>query len=77
MEIFAFPRAERPSPGEVDSYVEHVLEKWRTPLQDVGDDRLRHAGISDPMADTVLEMSAMLGRGVMVFQFGINCNSKS
>jgi hypothetical protein len=27
-------------PGEVDSYVEHVLEKWRTPLRDVGDDRL-------------------------------------
>jgi len=23
-----------------DGYVEHVLERWRTPLQDVGDDRL-------------------------------------
>ena len=26
--------------AEADSYMEHVLEKWRTPLQDVGDDRL-------------------------------------
>ena len=26
--------------GEADSYMEHVLEKWRTPLRDVGDDRL-------------------------------------
>jgi hypothetical protein len=25
---------------EADSYMEHVLEKWRTPLRDVGDDRL-------------------------------------
>jgi uncharacterized damage-inducible protein DinB len=23
-----------------ESYMEHVLERWRTPLQDVGDDRL-------------------------------------
>ena len=23
-----------------DSYMEHVLERWRTPLQEVGDDRL-------------------------------------
>jgi uncharacterized damage-inducible protein DinB len=23
-----------------DSYVEHVLERWRTPLQDIDDDRL-------------------------------------
>src|ERR1700694_1398238 len=27
-------------PAEPDSYMEHVLEKWRTPLRDVGDDRL-------------------------------------
>jgi hypothetical protein len=27
-------------PAEADSYMEHVLEKWRTPLRDVGDDRL-------------------------------------
>ena len=27
-------------PGGADSYMEHVLEKWRTPLRDVGDDRL-------------------------------------
>ena len=26
--------------AEADSYMEHVLEKWRTPLRDVGDDRL-------------------------------------
>ena len=26
--------------AEADSYMDHVLEKWRTPLQDVGDDRL-------------------------------------
>ena len=26
--------------AEADSYMTHVLEKWRTPLQDVGDDRL-------------------------------------
>ena len=26
--------------GEADTYMEHVLEKWRAPLQDVGDDRL-------------------------------------
>ena len=26
--------------GEADSYLEHVLEKWRTPLRDVGDERL-------------------------------------
>jgi hypothetical protein len=25
---------------EADSYMEHVLEQWRTPLRDVGDDRL-------------------------------------
>jgi uncharacterized damage-inducible protein DinB len=25
---------------DADSYMEHVLERWRTPLQDVGDDRL-------------------------------------
>ena len=25
---------------EADDYVEHVLEKWRTPLQDIGDERL-------------------------------------
>ena len=25
---------------EAQSYMEHVLEQWRTPLQDVGDDRL-------------------------------------
>jgi uncharacterized damage-inducible protein DinB len=27
-------------PAEADSYMEHVLEKWRRPLRDVGDDRL-------------------------------------
>ncbi len=27
-------------PAEADSYTEHVLEKRRTPLRDVGDDRL-------------------------------------
>jgi hypothetical protein len=27
-------------PAEADSYMEHVLEKWRAPLRDVGDDRL-------------------------------------
>jgi hypothetical protein len=27
-------------PAEADSYMEHVLEQWRTPLRDVGDDRL-------------------------------------
>ena len=26
--------------SEADSYMEHVLEKWRAPLKDVGDDRL-------------------------------------
>ncbi len=26
--------------AEADSYMEHVLEKWRAPLQDVPDDRL-------------------------------------
>jgi hypothetical protein len=26
--------------GEADTYMEHVLEQWRTPLRDVGDDRL-------------------------------------
>ena len=26
--------------GDADSYMEHVLERWRAPLQDVGDDRL-------------------------------------
>ena len=25
---------------EADGYIEHVLEKWRTPLRDIGDDRL-------------------------------------
>ena len=25
---------------EADGYMEHVLERWRAPLQDVGDDRL-------------------------------------
>jgi hypothetical protein len=33
-----------PDPGalsaEADAYMEHVLEKWRAPLQDVSDDRL-------------------------------------
>ena len=27
-------------PAEADSYMEHVLEQWRAPLQDVGDERL-------------------------------------
>ena len=27
-------------PREASTYMEHVLEKWRTPLLDVGDDRL-------------------------------------
>src|SRR5258706_13156388 len=26
--------------AEADNYMEHVLEKWRAPLGDVGDDRL-------------------------------------
>jgi hypothetical protein len=26
--------------GDADSYMEHVLERWRTPLQDIGDNRL-------------------------------------
>jgi hypothetical protein len=26
--------------AEAESYMEHVLEKWRTPLRDIGDDRL-------------------------------------
>jgi uncharacterized damage-inducible protein DinB len=26
--------------AEAESYMEHVLERWRAPLQDVGDDRL-------------------------------------
>jgi uncharacterized damage-inducible protein DinB len=26
--------------AEADRYMEHVLEQWRTPLQEVGDDRL-------------------------------------
>ena len=26
--------------AEADSYMEHVLEKWRMPLRDVGDDRI-------------------------------------
>jgi uncharacterized damage-inducible protein DinB len=26
--------------SEADSYMEHVLERWRAPLRDVGDDRL-------------------------------------
>ena len=26
--------------GEADGYMEHVLEKWRIPLLDIGDDRL-------------------------------------
>jgi uncharacterized damage-inducible protein DinB len=25
---------------EADNYMEHVLERWRTPLQDIGDERL-------------------------------------
>jgi hypothetical protein len=33
-----------PEPAELarnpDNYLEHLLEKWRLPLQDVGDDRL-------------------------------------
>lgn len=27
-------------PAEADRYMEHVLEQWRAPLRDVGDDRL-------------------------------------
>jgi hypothetical protein len=34
------PPAPTDLPGEADSYMEHVLGKWRTPLCDVGDDRL-------------------------------------
>ena len=39
------PTIRRPSDptallGEVDSYVEHLLERWQAPLKDVGDDRL-------------------------------------
>jgi uncharacterized damage-inducible protein DinB len=38
-EIRAAPDAAALS-SEADSYMEHVLEKWRAPLQDIGDDRL-------------------------------------
>ena len=39
------PKIERPPElaafaREADSYVEHLLEQWQTPLRDVGDDRL-------------------------------------
>jgi hypothetical protein len=46
-EVLALPDPEirvAPEPAllvqDPDSYLEHVLEKWRAPLQDVGDDRL-------------------------------------
>lgn len=46
-EVLALPDPEiqaTPEPAvllqDPESYLEHVLEKWRTPLQDVGDDRL-------------------------------------
>ena len=34
------PPAPAVLPAEADSYMEHVLERWRTPLQAVGDERL-------------------------------------
>lgn len=34
------PPATESLPREAASYMEYVLEKWRTPLQDVGDDQL-------------------------------------
>ena len=46
-EVLALPDPEirvAPEPSALvrdpDAYMEHVLEKWRAPLQDVGDDRL-------------------------------------
>jgi DinB family protein len=46
-EVLELPDPEIRAPAEsttlaadAASYMEHVLEKWRTPLQDVGDDRL-------------------------------------
>jgi hypothetical protein len=38
-EIRALPDASELS-RQADDYMEHVLERWRTPLQGVGDDRL-------------------------------------
>jgi hypothetical protein len=46
-EVLALPDPEISVPPEVavlpvgaDSYIDHVLERWRTPLQDVGDEQL-------------------------------------
>jgi hypothetical protein len=47
-----------------DSYMEHVLEKWRTPLLDVGDDRL-YTPEYPSRWETRYCMDAMLEHAVM------------
>ena len=49
---------------EADSYMEHVLEKWRTPLQDVGDERLEKPEYPSRW-ETRYSIDAMLEHAVM------------
>ena len=50
--------------SEADSYMEHVLERWRAPLQDVGDDRLETPEYPSRW-QTLYSIDAMLEHAVM------------
>ena len=49
---------------EADSYVEHLLEQWRTPLREVGDDRLEKPEYPSRW-ETRYSIDAMLEHAVM------------
>ena len=51
-------------PGEAGRYVEHLLEQWRTPLRDVGDDRLDNPEYPSRW-QTLYSIDAMLEHAVM------------
>ena len=51
-------------PGQADSYIEDLLEQWRTPLRDVGDDRLDRPEYLSRW-QTLYSIDAMLEHAVM------------
>ena len=50
--------------AEADSYMEHVIERWRAPLHDIGDDRLDTPEYSSRW-QTRYSIDAMLEHAVM------------
>ena len=61
--------------GEADGYMEHVLEKWRTPLLDVGDDRLETRSILLAGRRAIASTRCLNMRSCI--PFGMRSNSKT